>query len=111
MVVLTLAHAEMVPIKDPMVMAVMERLIVCYFTCCVWYCFGFILFSYLPLDCIQQSAVWVMVVQTLAHVKIVSIKDLLVMSVVEGLMVCYYTCCVWYYFGFILFSYVPLDCM
>ena len=50
MVVLTLAHVEMVLIKDPMVMAVMERLIVCYFTCCVWYCFGFILFSYLPLD-------------------------------------------------------------
>ena len=50
-----------------------------------------------------------MVVLTLAHMKIVSIKDPMVMTVVEGLMVCYYTCCIWYYFGFILFSYLPLD--
>ena len=51
MMVPTLAQVKMVLIKDPMVMAVMERLIVCYYTCCVWYYFGFILFSYLPLDC------------------------------------------------------------
>ena len=51
MVELTLAHAEMVLIKDPMVMAVVESLMVRYYTCCVWYYFGFIPFSYLPLDC------------------------------------------------------------
>ena len=44
MVVLTLAHVEMVLIKDPMVMAVIEGLMVYNFTCCIWYYFGFILF-------------------------------------------------------------------
>ena len=50
MVVLTLVQVKMVLIKDPMVMAVMERLMVCYYTCCVRYYSGFIPFSYLPLD-------------------------------------------------------------
>ncbi len=44
-----------------------------------------------------------MMVPTLAHVEMVHIKDPIVMAVVEGLMVCYYTFCIWCYFGFILF--------